>query len=337
MHVVDRDGLDGLIYEGGALRIGQVMAAPGRPRADSVSGLQALADLSRPDPPVDPTLASWTSLEPIAVMPSEAGDTSVDESADTSLFEGPLATAGGHAPTRVGRHARPTLEPPLGEASPRLRRPTARIVLSFAIGASALAAAVVLVILQSFGGVPGGASAPTSARAASVASVARVERAPVRAAPAAPAPVPAATIDRQVLHRRAPAPAGAVLPGGRLEWRLPARYSLGGEAPDVLDPESLAALAVALDRRCEPGTLVVVGHTCNVGPHLLNLVIGKRRALFARDLLVGSGVRAQGLRVASAAAVRPEASNATAAGRARNRRVTITCQPQRHAEARGEE
>jgi hypothetical protein len=147
---------------------------------------------------------------------------------------------------------------------------------------------------------------------------------------AEPRPVLAATIDGRVLKRRPLLPPRAMLPGGRLEWRLPARFSFGGEAPDETDDDAIGALVSTLVERCEPGTVVVTGHTCNLGNDLFNLVIGKRRALFARDILVASGLPARGLRVASAAALHPEVSNATAAGRVRNRRVTVACQPLRH-------
>ncbi len=356
MGVVDRDGLDGLLRApsvDATATVGPGAVSLRRPRADSMSGLLALANASHPCPPVDPTLASWTALEPLALMPTDVEhDTRVD---DGNPFEPATRVEGGEPdsqatllrdtpqpPTRIGRHARPTVQPPPGRARSRLRRPTGRIVLSFMSGGAALAAAILLMTLQAAGvrgsesraSLPGGQAARQAARVATVAATAEA-RPHVRAASAAPAPVLAATIDRRVLRRQV-VPVVAVLPGGRLQWRVPARYSLGGEAPDVIDNESLAALVAELGSRCTPGTIVVTGHTCNVGSIMLNFGIGKRRARFVRDLLVTTGLPARAVRVASAASLRPEASNETAAGRERNRRVTVACQPLRQ-QARGEE
>jgi outer membrane protein OmpA-like peptidoglycan-associated protein len=145
----------------------------------------------------------------------------------------------------------------------------------------------------------------------------------------------AATVDRAA-PRRLPAPAAAMTGDDRLEWRVPARFAYGDDAPEAVDDEALDALVAVLAARCTPGTLVVVGHTCALGAEVVNLAIGKRRARHARELLVAHGLPRPGLHTVSAAATRPEADNSTPAGRERNRRVTIACQPLRH-DARGEE
>jgi hypothetical protein len=344
MYVVDRDGLDGLFAQGGEAQAGasalQVIDAE-RVRAASASGLQALADATRldPQPPLEPSLASWSALAPLALVATEVPaetvplfDTRIDD--DREWVETP--------PTRIGRHARPTLQPPVSQRHGRI---TKRIVLSFVVGGAALTAAIILMALQSVGADEDARGAPppemAQVRRAASAGLATLAPHPLDDAPAGtPAelhPVLGATIPRRALARRPLTPPTAKLPGGRLQWRLPASFTLGGAAPDATDNGAVAALVATLVERCEPGTLVVTGHTCNVGPDLLNLVIGKRRAQLALDLLVADGLPARGVRVRSAAATHPEASNATPAGRIRNRRVTIACQPLRPVtQARGE-
>jgi hypothetical protein len=336
MYVVDRDGLDGLFAASGeaaAITTASQVVGAGRPRAVSSSGLQALADATRHDVhPVEEGIdASWSELAPLALVATElpprtaasvVRDTRVDP--EREWVQTP--------PTRIGRHARPTVQPPLGARHGKERK---RIVLSFVVGGAALTAAIILMALR-----------PSSGPAAGPPEVAQVRRAESAGlesiAPHAPAgsgsadmrPVMGATLEPRALQRRPLTPPAAKLAGGRLVWRLPATFSLGGEAPDAVDDAAIAALASTLIERCQPGTLVVTGHTCNVGTAVLNLIIGKHRAEFALGLLVAGGLPAQGVRVISAAATHPEVSNATPAGRVRNRRVTIACQPQPLARAR---
>jgi outer membrane protein OmpA-like peptidoglycan-associated protein len=314
MGVVDRDGLDGLIRVPGELTslavVPVVSSSSLRQRLDSVSGLQALAEHARPDPPVDAMMASWTSLEPLAEIPRS-------REVEATLFDEP----------RAARPARPTVQPPV-----RAPLSNARIVLSFMLGGAALAAAITLTILRAF--APG--LAPVTPPPALGLATTAAPAPQASAAALAPAPVPAATIDRQVLRRPPALPPAPVASTSRLEWRLPASFTPGGAVPRAVDAQAMSALVAALNSHCRPGTVVVTGHTCTLGTRLLNLVMGKRRALSARALLVADGLAVDGVRVASAAASRPEASNATRAGRQRNRRVTIACQPLQD-DVRGEE
>lgn len=67
----------------------------------------------------------------------------------------------------------------------------------------------------------------------------------------------------------------------------------------------------------------VVGHTDSVGSEQYNLALGMRRAEAVRNSLVSSGIPAQRLKIKSMGKSQPIADNATAAGRAKNRRVEI--------------
>jgi outer membrane protein OmpA-like peptidoglycan-associated protein len=67
----------------------------------------------------------------------------------------------------------------------------------------------------------------------------------------------------------------------------------------------------------------VEGHTDNVGNPAANNELSLRRAIAVRDYLISQGVAASSIDVAGLGSSRPAADNATAEGRARNRRVEI--------------
>ena len=67
----------------------------------------------------------------------------------------------------------------------------------------------------------------------------------------------------------------------------------------------------------------VEGHTDSVGSVAMNNDLSLRRAMTARDYLIGQGVPASSIDVAGLGLSMPRADNSTADGRARNRRVEI--------------
>jgi outer membrane protein OmpA-like peptidoglycan-associated protein len=67
----------------------------------------------------------------------------------------------------------------------------------------------------------------------------------------------------------------------------------------------------------------IEGHTDNVGSEATNEELSLRRAISVRDYLTGLGVAAANIEVDGYGPARPVADNATADGRARNRRVEI--------------
>jgi outer membrane protein OmpA-like peptidoglycan-associated protein len=67
----------------------------------------------------------------------------------------------------------------------------------------------------------------------------------------------------------------------------------------------------------------VEGHTDSVGSVASNDALSLRRATAVRDYLISQGVRASSIDVAGFGSSNPNGDNATAEGRARNRRVEI--------------
>ncbi len=72
-----------------------------------------------------------------------------------------------------------------------------------------------------------------------------------------------------------------------------------------------------------PGTLRIEGHTDNTGSSAINDSLSQRRAAAVRDALIQRGVPASRLVAQGFGAREPKASNASASGRALNRRIEI--------------
>lgn len=73
-------------------------------------------------------------------------------------------------------------------------------------------------------------------------------------------------------------------------------------------------------------TALIEGHTDNAGPDDINLELSRARASAVEQALIERGVPAQRLTAEGAGETRPIADNATAAGRAQNRRVEVYVQ-----------
>ena len=95
----------------------------------------------------------------------------------------------------------------------------------------------------------------------------------------------------------------------------------------VLQPaarENLSKLSGILLAYPGPYTLAIGGHTDAVGSDALNDKLSQARAESVRDYLVGAGIAASHLTSATGYGKhQPVADNATAEGRAKNRRVEI--------------
>ncbi|MCW2270102.1 outer membrane protein OmpA-like peptidoglycan-associated protein [Pseudomonas sp. JUb96] len=90
------------------------------------------------------------------------------------------------------------------------------------------------------------------------------------------------------------------------------------------DKERLNTIATRLKNEAASARLSVTGHTDSVGRDAYNQKLSERRAQSVTDYLVSSGVpQASFVSVQGAGESRPEADNATAEGRAMNRRVEI--------------
>lgn len=89
-------------------------------------------------------------------------------------------------------------------------------------------------------------------------------------------------------------------------------------------PEShrlLDAIANSIKERPDIQKIRIAGHTDNVGPSKINLRLSYLRASAVRDYLVRAGVAKHRLAAEGYGERRPVASNKTAAGREKNRRV----------------
>jgi outer membrane protein OmpA-like peptidoglycan-associated protein len=97
----------------------------------------------------------------------------------------------------------------------------------------------------------------------------------------------------------------------------------------VVDPAFRPALrAVSDSLRRHPDTSVrVVGHTDTVGTAAYNLQLSQDRALAVARELIANGTNVNRIVVSGRGFYEPIASNATAAGRAENRRVEIIIIP----------
>lgn len=149
------------------------------------------------------------------------------------------------------------------------------------------------------------------------------------------------TVPSQLARQQVAAEVGAALDG---RYTLSNRLAVGGDAQTLLDttlngrvvefePGSatltahgtavLDEMAVAI-RTAAPPSIQVVGHTDSSGERLANIGLSLMRANAVRDYLIGKGIAAASLSALGAGPDRPAASNATAEGRARNRRIEFT-------------
>lgn len=130
-----------------------------------------------------------------------------------------------------------------------------------------------------------------------------------------------------VVQRPAPAPA-AVAP---VPVAIPqARLILPGDATFATNSAELSPAAQQqLDRFMQVNagvkikTLAVSGYTDSTGSDALNIKLSEARARSAQSYLMSRGLRADNYNVQGYGKQSPVASNATAAGRAKNRRVEI--------------
>ena len=94
---------------------------------------------------------------------------------------------------------------------------------------------------------------------------------------------------------------------------------------DVLDSSSNTRLDTAAQTLMDnPGVKVIVaGHTDSAGDALYNLSLSEKRAQAVRQYLINKGVNGSRLTARGYGETEPYASNDTAAGRAKNRRVEL--------------
>jgi len=97
----------------------------------------------------------------------------------------------------------------------------------------------------------------------------------------------------------------------------------------VVDPRFRPALRSVSEslRQYPASTIRVVGHTDNVGSAAFNNQLSQERAMAVARQLIGFGTAASRITVSGRGFYEPIATNASAAGRAENRRVEIVITP----------
>jgi outer membrane protein OmpA-like peptidoglycan-associated protein len=138
------------------------------------------------------------------------------------------------------------------------------------------------------------------------------------------------SLDRQEaeLRQQLGGNVGIVNNGQNLVVTLPEAILFATDSTSVsaASQSSLRTVAASLNRY--PNTTVnVIGHTDNVGAAAYNQDLSQRRAQAVASVLVNSGVSPSRIVAIGRGLTQPVASNATAEGRAQNRRVEIVITP----------
>lgn len=121
---------------------------------------------------------------------------------------------------------------------------------------------------------------------------------------------------------------GVINTGTELRVTMPQDLLFATDS-DALRPDLQADLRVLANNLNEyPNSrVIVVGHTDSTGTQAYNLNLSERRARTVAGILQSSGVSGGRLSVIGQGEAQPIASNATASGRAQNRRVEIVIRP----------
>ena len=102
------------------------------------------------------------------------------------------------------------------------------------------------------------------------------------------------------------------------------RFEFNSAKLTASDKERLNTISTRLKNEAPTAKLSVTGHTDSVGRDAYNQKLSEQRAQSVTDYLVSTGVpQASFVSVQGAGETRPQADNATAEGRAMNRRVEI--------------
>ncbi|MDE2149724.1 MAG: OmpA family protein [Gammaproteobacteria bacterium] len=136
-------------------------------------------------------------------------------------------------------------------------------------------------------------------------------------------------LQRQLAQEQAAQQAAIIaLADGSLRVSIAADASFDVDSAE-LKPQALITYAkVAQVLKDYPKTVIwVIGHTDDTGPADYNQRLSERRAQTVASDLIGQGVPAERIREEGRGEAGPVTDNATAAGRARNRRVDVIIRP----------
>jgi len=134
-----------------------------------------------------------------------------------------------------------------------------------------------------------------------------------------------AKCDGWIAPKPPPAPAPAAAPAvtqSKITLQADTLYDFD---KSTLKPEGKATLdKIAADlSKIKLEVIIAVGNTDSVGTDAYNMALGQRRAQSVKDYLVSKGVDQSRIYTESKGKSNPVASNATAEGRAKNRRTDI--------------
>ena len=149
--------------------------------------------------------------------------------------------------------------------------------------------------------------------------------APAPAPPPPPAPAPAPEPAPRAAPAPAPAPAAPPPPAPMSEKVTYAADAFFDFDKSVLKPAGKAMLddLVSKIKMMSLEVVIAVGHTDSVGSNQYNQKLGARRAAAVKAYLVSKGVDANRVYTESTGQTDPIASNKTAEGRSKNRRVEV--------------
>ena len=121
---------------------------------------------------------------------------------------------------------------------------------------------------------------------------------------------------------------GIVNNGNNLVVTLPQDILFATNSTSVSGASQSDLFALAGSINDFPNTTVIVeGHTDNVGSNAFNLDLSQRRAQSVTSVLINAGVPSRRIRSVGRGESEPVASNASASGRQQNRRVEIIITP----------
>ena len=116
--------------------------------------------------------------------------------------------------------------------------------------------------------------------------------------------------------------------GDTIQLIMPGNITFATDSADIASSfyAPLNNLAASF-RQYNQNSIEIVGHTDSTGNHAYNMSLSQRRAQSVANYLTAQGVDASRLSTRGAGPDQPIASNATADGRAQNRRVEVTLRP----------
>ncbi|XQE66123.1 OmpA family protein [Pseudomonas sp. P3C3] len=116
--------------------------------------------------------------------------------------------------------------------------------------------------------------------------------------------------------------------GDTIQLIMPGNITFATDSADIASSfyAPLNNLATSF-RQYNQNSIEIVGHTDSTGNHAYNMGLSQRRAQSVANYLTAQGVDASRLSTRGAGPDQPVASNATAEGRAQNRRVEVTLRP----------